>query len=103
MRDSPGRFVEIGDGQFIALTQEFRKRLDDISLFSHDLPDDNGEEILVHPLAALQLEKVVKQALTETDAGWQNQIRLPARMIRCIQRFSLRKRTTIRWGGQAEG
>jgi len=83
MKDSSGRFVEIGDGQFIALTQEFRKRLEDINLFSYDLPGDDSEEILVHPLAALQLEKVAKKAVTEADSGWQNQIQ----KIRDAQNF----------------
>jgi SNF2 family DNA or RNA helicase len=83
MKDSSGRFVEIGAGQFIALTQEFRKRLEDINLFSYDLPGDDSEEILVHPLAALQLEKVAKKAVTEADSGWQNQIQ----RIRDAQNF----------------
>lgn len=74
LKDSPGRFIEIGDGQFIALTQEFRKRLEDINLYSDGLPGDDSQEVLVHPLAALQLEKVAKQALTDADTGWQLQI-----------------------------
>jgi SNF2 family DNA or RNA helicase len=74
VKKSSGRFVEIGDGQFIALTQEFKKRLEDINLFSEDLTDEGGDEILVHPLAALQLEKVANLANTSADAGWQQQI-----------------------------
>jgi SNF2 family DNA or RNA helicase len=74
VKKSSGRFVEIGDGQFIALTQEFKKRLEDINLFSEDLTDAGGDEILVHPLAALQLEKVANLAHTTADAGWQQQI-----------------------------
>ncbi len=67
--NSRSRFVKIGDGQFIALTQEFRKRLEDIRLFSQDLTDE--EEILIHPLAAIQLEELAEQAKAETDDGWQ--------------------------------
>ncbi|MGB3210308.1 MAG: DEAD/DEAH box helicase [Desulforhopalus sp.] len=74
VKASSGRFVEIGDGQFIALTQEFKKRLEDINLFSDGFTDDGSEEILVHPLAALQLEKVADLAHTVADAGWQQQI-----------------------------
>jgi SNF2 family DNA or RNA helicase len=73
LKNSPGRFVEIGDGQFIALTQEFRKRLEDINLYTDGFGDDDGE-VLVHPLAAIQLEKLTSQVATETDAGWQAQI-----------------------------
>jgi SNF2 family DNA or RNA helicase len=74
VKKSSGRFVEIGDGQFIALTQEFKKRLEDINLFSEDQTDEGGDEILVHPLAALQLDKVANLANTSADAGWQRQI-----------------------------
>jgi SNF2 family DNA or RNA helicase len=74
VKASSGRFVEIGDGQFIALTQEFKKRLGDINLFSEGLKEDGSDEILVHPLAALQLEKIANLANTNADSGWLQQI-----------------------------
>ncbi len=74
VKGSSGRFVEIGDGQFVALTQEFRKRLEDINLFSDGLGDANNDEVLVHPLAAIQLEKIANQATTNADKGWKKQI-----------------------------
>jgi SNF2 family DNA or RNA helicase len=74
LKNTPGRFVEIGDGQFIALTQEFKKRLEDINLFAEGGGDDGSDEILVHPLAAMQLEKLTNQAKTAADEGWQDQI-----------------------------
>jgi len=83
VKKSSGRFVEIGDGQFIALTQEFKKRLGDINLFSEGLDDNNSDEILVHPLAALQLEKLASLANTAADAGWRQQIQ----KIRAAQDF----------------
>lgn len=83
LKNVNGRFVEIGDGQFIALTQEFRKRLEDINLFAEGREDDGSEEILVHPLAAMQLEKLTNQAQTEADSGWQDQLR----RIRDAQNF----------------
>ncbi len=72
VKSASGRFIEIGDGQFIALTQEFKKRLDDINLFSES---HDEEEILVHPLAALQLEKITNQARTDADQGWKTQLK----------------------------
>jgi len=72
LKQSSGRFVEIGDGQFVALTQEFRKRLEDLNLFAEGGADD--EEILVHPLAALQLEKLTRQTATLADNGWHEQL-----------------------------
>ncbi len=74
IKKSPGRFVEIADGQFIALTQEFRKRLEDMNLFSEDAHQADDEEgVLIHPLAAIQLEKLAQQAKADTDAGWLEQ------------------------------
>jgi len=73
LKQSSGRFVEIGDGQFVALTQEFRKRLEDLNLFAEGGADE--EEILVHPLAALQLEKLTSQTATLADNGWHEQLR----------------------------
>jgi len=75
VKKSSSRFVEIGDGQFIALTQEFKKRLEDINLYAEGPDEAGGDEVMVHPLAALQLEKVADLARTNADKGWQEQIR----------------------------
>lgn len=74
VKNSSGRFVEIADGQFIALTQEFKKRLEDINLFSDGHRDEDSGEVLVHPLAAIQLEQIAKQAKTHSDKGWRDQL-----------------------------
>jgi SNF2 family DNA or RNA helicase len=74
LKTAPGRFVEIGDGQFIALTQEFRKRLEDINLYADTIVEETGDEVLVHPLAALHLEKLTDQVKTLADAGWHGQL-----------------------------
>ncbi len=74
LKSSSGRFVEIGDGQFIALTQEFRKRLEDINLYATGAEGENFGEVMVHPLAAIQLEKLTNQVATDADAGWQSQL-----------------------------
>ena len=78
-----GRFIQIGEGQFLALTQEFKKRLEDINIYSEEFNDRSGEEILIHPLAAIPLEELANQAATEADAGWKNQLSL----IKEIQDF----------------
>ena len=33
LEKTPSRFIPLGDGQFLALTQEFRKRLDELRTF----------------------------------------------------------------------
>ena len=69
-----GRFIQIGEGQFIALTQEFKKRLEELNSFSSDQPGEKENEILIHPLAALPLEKLVEEAQTRVDKGWNFQL-----------------------------
>ena len=72
IRSSSGRFIEIENGQFVALTREFRKRLDELNTFGEDDADD--EEINVHPLAVHSLEKLVEQANTQTNKAWVEQV-----------------------------
>ena len=73
IKKAPGRFIEIAPGQFIALTQEFKKRLEDMNIFSDGYRDDDSDEILVHPLAAMVLEKLTDQTKTDADEGWKTQ------------------------------
>ncbi|BBO80416.1 hypothetical protein DSCO28_09820 [Desulfosarcina ovata subsp. sediminis] len=47
-----GRFVQLGDGQFLALTRVFRRRLEELSAYSKK----SGKSRRFHPLAALSLE-----------------------------------------------
>ncbi|TYQ29693.1 DEAD/DEAH box helicase [Pseudanabaena sp. UWO310] len=54
---TPSRFIPIGDGQFIALTHQFRKRLDEFRRLS----EQHGSETRFHPLAALALEDFVDE------------------------------------------
>ena len=72
LRTSPGRFIELEDGQYIALTREFRKRLDELNTFGED--DAESEEVTVHPLAVHSLEKLVEQANTTTNKAWLDQV-----------------------------
>ncbi len=74
VKNSSGRFIQIGDGQFLALTQEFKKRLEDMNIYAEESGKEDGDEILVHPLAALPLEELTSQTSTFADAGWKNQL-----------------------------
>ena len=74
MKNSSSRFVEIGNGQFIALTQEFKKRLEEMSLFGDEVGGE-GDEIQIHPLAAMSLEKLALKANTVVDEGWKKHIK----------------------------
>lgn len=65
---SPGRFVALEDGQFIALTQEFRKRLDDMRAFS----EHSSSGLRFHPLATPALDDWSEHVgELKTDRHWQ--------------------------------
>ncbi len=69
---SPGRFVPLGDGQFLALTQEFRKRLEELRGFG----ELTAQGARFHPLAAPALESLFEEAgSVRTDAAWKAQIK----------------------------
>lgn len=72
--NASGSFIQIGEGQFIALTQEFRKRLEELNSFASGQPGERDDEITIHPLAALPLEKLVEEAKTHVDKGWKFQL-----------------------------
>ena len=54
---TPSRFIPLGDGQFIALTQQFRNRLEEFRRLS----EKHGKGARFHPLAALALEDFVDE------------------------------------------
>jgi SNF2 family DNA or RNA helicase len=83
IKTTNSRFIQISDGQFLALTQEFKKRLEDINIYAEEFEEHNGQDILIHPLAAIPLEELTNQAATVADTGWNNHL---AR-IREIQDF----------------
>lgn len=76
LKHSRSRFIPIGDSQFLALTQEFRKRLDELILLSESRHQGREDEVFVHPLAALSLEDLTRDARTTADEGWKRQLRL---------------------------
>ncbi len=68
---SPGRFVKLQDGQFLALTQEFRKRLDELRAFS----EKNGKGMRFHPLASLAMEDWMDEVgQLKADKHWKEHV-----------------------------
>lgn len=51
LEKTPGRFIPLGEGQFLAMTEEFRKRLDELRTFS----ERQGKAVRFHPLAGLAM------------------------------------------------
>lgn len=71
LEKTPSRFIPLGDGQFLALTQAFRKRLDELRLFS----EKHSKGIRFHPLATLGLEDFVDEVgKVKTDKHWKTHI-----------------------------
>jgi SNF2 family DNA or RNA helicase len=69
---SPGRFVKLQEGQFLALTQEFRKRLDELRAFS----EKNGKGVRFHPLASLAMEDWMDEVgQLKTDKHWKQHVK----------------------------
>ena len=69
---SPNRFIPLGDGQFLALTQEFRQRLDELRSIS----DRHGKGLRMHPLAALTMEDWLDDVgQLKADKHWQAHIK----------------------------
>jgi len=78
-RRNPGRFLPLGKGEFLALTDEFRRRLDDISCFAElkIKQDDSERSLRIHPLAALALEDITAEiGSLEADSTWMEQLQL---------------------------
>ena len=58
LRSSQGRFVALGDNQFLALSTELHRRLMELAAFS----DAHGDGVRVHPLASFALEELALDA-----------------------------------------
>lgn len=67
LRGSEGRFVALGDNQFLALTNELHRRLTDLAAYT----DADAEALRVHPLASFALEELALEAGgVEADKAW---------------------------------
>lgn len=68
MQEQQSEFIELDDGQFLALSEELRQRLDSIYKFT----DDDGK---VHPLATFAFDGLTEQIKDITiDEDWTNHI-----------------------------
>ena len=65
---NPGsRFLELDNGDFLALTKAFRRQLDDFASLSAPAA---GGAMRLHLLAALGLEELIEGAELDADDGW---------------------------------
>ena len=72
LEQTPSRFVPLGEGQFLALTEQFRKRLHELRALAYK----QGNDLRFHPLAALALEDAVEDiGQLKADHHWQAHIK----------------------------
>jgi SNF2 family DNA or RNA helicase len=65
------RFLPLGDGRFLALTESFRKRLQDL----RDIADSGARKPRYHPLSAPLLEEIASDfGQFETDSAWRERL-----------------------------
>ncbi len=78
-RSNSGRFLPLGNGEFLALTDEFRRRLDDFSYIAdlHGKQQEDDRTLRIHPLAAMAMENIIQDmGSLEVDETWKEQLRL---------------------------
>ena len=70
-QNSKGNFVEISDGQFLSITNQLRRKLDDLNAVISKTKND----MRFHPLAAPMLEDFTDLIHDlQVDAAWKNQL-----------------------------
>ncbi|ELS03363.1 DNA/RNA helicase, superfamily II, SNF2 family [Xenococcus sp. PCC 7305] len=72
LEKTPSRFIEIKQGQFIALTEKFRARLDELRSYG----SKQGQGLQFHPLTSLVLEDAIADvANLKADKHWKQQVK----------------------------
>ena len=64
-----GRYLPLGEGEYLAITSELRERIDAIAALAGP-----GEVVRVDSIAALALDELVPEAQIERDAAWQQRL-----------------------------
>lgn len=71
LENAPGRFIPLGDNEYVAITEQLRKRLSDL----HGFADRGKQELGVPLLAAHALNELVESAgQVELDQSWRDQV-----------------------------
>jgi len=65
------RFIPLGEGQFLTLTRELRKRLEELELFA----EKRSREIRLHPLAAMAIKDITADLPhLDVDDSWKSRM-----------------------------
>jgi len=88
-RTTRSRFIPLGQGHFLTLSRELRRRLDEVATFA----ELRKNTIRLHPLATLALKDLTGGVGTlRTDEAWQEQ----ERRLRAAQEFEPQVPSTLR-------
>ena len=99
LEQSKGRFIELSDKKFIALTESFAKRLNEINVASK--LDSDGQSI--HKLGAPLLQEFAeKSKKVKTDTGWKSHIEKISKAEICNPEIPQNLQAELR-GYQTEG
>ena len=72
LEQTPSRFIPLGEGQFIALTQQFRQRLDELRTFGNQ----KAKSLQFHSLTSLVLEDAIADmGDVKADKHWKQQVK----------------------------
>nr|WP_321464717.1 DEAD/DEAH box helicase [uncultured Desulfobulbus sp.] len=68
---TPHRFLPLGEGEFMVLSRELRKRLDELAAYA----DHKGKKLRLHPLAALAMEELTDQVgMLDAAPQWRERL-----------------------------
>lgn len=77
VRSTESRFIPLGNGEFLALTGEFKRRLEELATYA----DAQGKEVRLHPLAVGAVQELAVQLRDlDADEAWHAQVE---RLGRC--------------------
>ncbi|MGC9195399.1 MAG: SNF2-related protein [Syntrophobacteraceae bacterium] len=83
------RFIPLEDGRFLALTKEFRKRLEELDTYA----EKKGKELRLHSLAAMTVSDLIESIPNvELDEAWKSKID----RLRAGQQITPRVPSTLR-------
>jgi superfamily II DNA or RNA helicase len=86
--DAPGKFIRLDENRFLALTESFRKRLDDLRAFS----EKHGQSQRLNALALPVLEDIAEEVGEfQADAAWRKQVE----RLRQAEQFQPRLPSTL--------
>ncbi|TAH18703.1 MAG: DEAD/DEAH box helicase [Cytophagales bacterium] len=72
MENTKGRFIQLDDGKFLALTEEFRKRIRDVGVYA----DSTKDGLRFHNLSSLAFQDFADELKNlEVDKKWKDQIK----------------------------